>query len=146
MSSANCFILIFFPPYFHIANPSWLEAPEILRPEPYTHSVDWWSLGILFFALLQGKVKSFPLTQNFSVLSFANFTFKYPPAIWVGFCVISLTFLIYREITRRIFIQHKVELGNPSCVGRGYYIYFTSDLCLLFASLKKNAKDFQRLV
>lgn len=57
---------IFFSIIFHVANPSWLEAPEILRPEPYTHSVDWWSLGILFYALLQGKVKEFHFTSNIS--------------------------------------------------------------------------------
>ena len=31
-------------------------APEVLRQEPYTHSADWWSLGVLVFALLQGQV------------------------------------------------------------------------------------------
>jgi hypothetical protein len=57
---------VLFSIIFHVANPSWLEAPEILRPEPYTHSVDWWSLGILFYALLQGKVKEFHFTSNIS--------------------------------------------------------------------------------
>ncbi|XP_046390767.1 serine/threonine-protein kinase S6KL [Ischnura elegans] len=31
-------------------------APEILRMQPYTHSVDWWSLGVIFFALLHGSL------------------------------------------------------------------------------------------
>lgn len=30
-------------------------APEILGVEPYDHSVDWWSLGILIYALLSGE-------------------------------------------------------------------------------------------
>lgn len=30
-------------------------APEILSVEPYDHSVDWWSLGILVYALLSGE-------------------------------------------------------------------------------------------
>ena len=30
-------------------------APEILSVEPYDHSVDWWSLGILIYALLSGE-------------------------------------------------------------------------------------------
>jgi len=38
-------------------------APEVLQPksigEGYTHSVDWWSLGVLLFALLEGEVLSF---------------------------------------------------------------------------------------
>ena len=31
-------------------------APEILNGEKYTHAVDWWSLGIVMFTLLSGKV------------------------------------------------------------------------------------------
>lgn len=30
-------------------------GPEILSVEPYTHAVDWWSLGILIYALLSGE-------------------------------------------------------------------------------------------
>ncbi|RNA30920.1 serine threonine- kinase [Brachionus plicatilis] len=30
-------------------------APEILSVEPYDHSVDWWSLGILVYALISGE-------------------------------------------------------------------------------------------
>ena len=30
-------------------------APEILSVEPYDHAVDWWSLGILVYALLSGE-------------------------------------------------------------------------------------------
>ncbi|PAA55472.1 hypothetical protein BOX15_Mlig028985g1 [Macrostomum lignano] len=33
-------------------------APEMLLGQPYDHSIDWWSLGILFYALVVGK---FPL-------------------------------------------------------------------------------------
>jgi uncharacterized serine/threonine-protein kinase SgK494 len=30
-------------------------SPEILSVEPYTHAVDWWSLGILIYALFSGE-------------------------------------------------------------------------------------------
>ncbi|CAF0765918.1 unnamed protein product [Brachionus calyciflorus] len=30
-------------------------APEILSVEPYDHAVDWWSLGILIYALISGE-------------------------------------------------------------------------------------------
>ena len=31
-------------------------APEILKKQGYSYSVDWWSLGILLYELLYGKV------------------------------------------------------------------------------------------
>ncbi|XP_043205340.1 serine/threonine-protein kinase S6KL-like [Amphibalanus amphitrite] len=30
-------------------------APEVLEPQPYNHSVDWWSLGVVAFCLLSGN-------------------------------------------------------------------------------------------
>ena len=33
-----------------------VSAPEILSTWPYGHSVDWWSLGIMMYALLAGHV------------------------------------------------------------------------------------------
>ena len=32
------------------------SAPEILTMQAYSHSADWWSLGILMYALLVGEV------------------------------------------------------------------------------------------
>lgn len=32
------------------------SAPEVLSGGPYNHTADWWSLGILLFALATGKV------------------------------------------------------------------------------------------
>lgn len=32
------------------------SAPEVLSGGPYNHTSDWWSLGILLFALATGKV------------------------------------------------------------------------------------------
>ncbi|XP_032901735.1 ribosomal protein S6 kinase-related protein isoform X3 [Amblyraja radiata] len=31
-------------------------APEVLRGNPYNHSADWWSLGILLYILIAGKL------------------------------------------------------------------------------------------
>lgn len=36
-------------------------APEVLSGGPYSHAADWWSLGILLFALVTGKVRSHKL-------------------------------------------------------------------------------------
>lgn len=34
------------------------SAPEVLSGGPYNHVADWWSLGILLFALATGKVRT----------------------------------------------------------------------------------------
>ena len=34
-------------------------APEVLAVYPYGHTADWWSLGILMYAMLVGKVCEF---------------------------------------------------------------------------------------
>jgi len=34
------------------------SAPEVLSGGPYNHSADWWSLGILLFAMLCGAYPS----------------------------------------------------------------------------------------
>jgi len=33
-----------------------VSAPEVASMRPYGHASDWWSLGILMFALLVGQV------------------------------------------------------------------------------------------
>ncbi|XP_063151361.1 ribosomal protein S6 kinase-related protein [Candoia aspera] len=33
-------------------------APEVLRGGPYTHAADWWSLGVLLFAMATGQVRT----------------------------------------------------------------------------------------
>ena len=33
-----------------------LLAPEVLNMQPYSHSADWWTLGVLMYALLVGEV------------------------------------------------------------------------------------------
>ncbi|KAG8224074.1 hypothetical protein J437_LFUL001151 [Ladona fulva] len=45
-------------PYYWQSKKQLFIAPEILRMESYTHSVDWWSLGVIAFCLLQGSVST----------------------------------------------------------------------------------------
>lgn len=47
-------------------------APEVLRQESYTHAIDWWSLGVLLYALLLGEV------------SFCPFLLKWKTAMFCG--------------------------------------------------------------
>jgi len=34
------------------------SAPEVLYGSEYKHAADWWTLGILMYALLMGQVRS----------------------------------------------------------------------------------------
>lgn len=40
------------------AHPLIPSAPEVLSGGPYSHAADWWSLGVLLFALASGEVSS----------------------------------------------------------------------------------------
>ena len=39
---------------FFIGTPNYI-APEILRGEDYSFSVDWWALGVLLYEMLAGR-------------------------------------------------------------------------------------------
>ena len=43
------FLIAFFP-----GTPNYI-APEILRGEDYSFSVDWWALGVLLYEMLAGR-------------------------------------------------------------------------------------------
>ncbi|XP_078404372.1 ribosomal protein S6 kinase-related protein-like isoform X1 [Cetorhinus maximus] len=43
-------------------------APEVLRGSPYNHAADWWSLGVLLFALVTGKFPVEPQCDHTSML------------------------------------------------------------------------------
>ncbi len=40
--------------YFLLGTPNYI-APEILRGEDYSFSVDWWALGVLLYEMLAGR-------------------------------------------------------------------------------------------
>ena len=40
--------------FFHAGTPNYI-APEILRGEDYSFSVDWWALGVLLHEMLAGR-------------------------------------------------------------------------------------------
>ncbi|XP_055909174.1 serine/threonine-protein kinase S6KL [Eupeodes corollae] len=44
-------------------------APEILRSEPYGHSVDWWALGVIIFQMYTKKFPNFEEVMKISVSS-----------------------------------------------------------------------------
>jgi serine/threonine kinase 32 len=49
-------------PLMSVAGSLAYISPEILQKQGYTYSVDWWSLGIVIYELLYGKVSNFIIT------------------------------------------------------------------------------------
>jgi serine/threonine kinase 32 len=50
-------------PLMSVAGSLAYISPEILQKQGYTYSVDWWSLGIVIYELLYGKVSDFIITN-----------------------------------------------------------------------------------
>nr|XP_005986952.1 PREDICTED: uncharacterized serine/threonine-protein kinase SgK494 [Latimeria chalumnae] len=84
-------------------------APEVLSGGPYNHSADWWSLGILLFALAVGE---FPVASErdhsvmLEVVSEANF--EVPHSVERSLSLL-LSELLCKSPTRRLhlFYQYK---------------------------------------
>ncbi|XP_072446177.1 ribosomal protein S6 kinase-related protein [Chiloscyllium punctatum] len=72
-------------------------APEVLQGGPYSHAADWWSLGVLLFALLIGKFPVEPQCDHTSMLLSVVHTDMKPPS-----CVVSqaLSFLLTELLCR----------------------------------------------
>lgn len=97
-----------------LLNIQFLIAPEVLCQDWYTHAVDWWSLGVLMYALLQGTVI---LHFEISLVTYALFS-----TLW--YCMLKrnqlrrtivtepLTFLQFpfREMSGE---QTELEFGEP---------------------------------
>ncbi|XP_053313054.1 ribosomal protein S6 kinase-related protein [Spea bombifrons] len=57
-------------------------APEVLSGGPYSHSADWWSLGVLLFALSTGEFPAAPEKDHMSMLESVNqATFEVPQCL-----------------------------------------------------------------
>ncbi|XP_077336551.1 ribosomal protein S6 kinase-related protein isoform X3 [Lithobates pipiens] len=48
------------------------RAPEVLSGGPYSHSADWWSLGVLLYALAVGEFPVSYARDHISMLEFVN--------------------------------------------------------------------------
>ncbi|XP_075707325.1 ribosomal protein S6 kinase-related protein [Rhinoderma darwinii] len=60
-------------------------APEVLTGGPYSHSADWFSLGVLLFSLVSGEFPVAPTTNHMSMLERVNnATYDVPETISRG--------------------------------------------------------------
>ncbi|KAA0720310.1 putative serine/threonine-protein kinase [Triplophysa tibetana] len=77
-------------------------APEVLSGGPYNHAADWWSLGILLFALATGKFPVYPESDHCSMLRrVRSFPYEMPKHFSPPFALL-LTELLCKTPTRRL--------------------------------------------
>ncbi|XP_051848272.1 ribosomal protein S6 kinase-related protein isoform X8 [Antechinus flavipes] len=82
-------------------------APEVLRGGPYNHVADWWSLGILLFALAAGK---FPLqAEKDHVAMLASVTrcnYEVPASLSQGLALLLQELLCHDPFHRLRYLYH----------------------------------------
>ncbi|KAK2827029.1 hypothetical protein Q7C36_017955 [Tachysurus vachellii] len=77
-------------------------APEVLSGGPYSHAADWWSLGILLFALATGKFPVPPESDHCCMLRKVRcFSYEMPTSFSPPFALL-LTELLCKTPTRRL--------------------------------------------
>ncbi|KAI6074344.1 putative serine/threonine-protein kinase SgK494 [Aix galericulata] len=64
------------------AHPLIPSAPEVLSGGPYSHAADWWSLGVLLFALASGEFPVAPAGDHVAMLErVKQSSYASPPAL-----------------------------------------------------------------
>ncbi|XP_074830987.1 ribosomal protein S6 kinase-related protein isoform X2 [Natator depressus] len=81
-------------------------APEVLSGGPYSHSADWWSLGILLFTLATGKFPVPPERDHLAMLASVNrCSYESPSSLSRGLSLL-LSELLCRNPLRRLHYLH----------------------------------------
>ncbi|XP_048679636.1 ribosomal protein S6 kinase-related protein isoform X2 [Caretta caretta] len=81
-------------------------APEVLSGGPYSHSADWWSLGILLFTLATGKFPVPPERDHLAMLASMNrCSYESPSSLSRGLSLL-LSELLCRNPLRRLHDLH----------------------------------------
>ncbi|XP_062867082.1 ribosomal protein S6 kinase-related protein [Trichomycterus rosablanca] len=93
-------------------------APEVLSGGPYSHAADWWSLGILLFALATGKFPVSPESDHCCMLKkVRSFSYEMPRSFSPPFALL-LNELLCKTPTRRLrtldrFKRQTFFFGTP---------------------------------
>ncbi|KAL8198944.1 UNVERIFIED_CONTAM: hypothetical protein K2H54_030180 [Gekko kuhli] len=81
-------------------------APEVLSGGPYSHAADWWSLGVLLFALASGKFPVAPERDHKAMLrSVQGCSYTAPVTLSLGLRLL-LSELLCQDPQRRLRYPH----------------------------------------
>ncbi|KAM9320674.1 ribosomal protein S6 kinase-related protein [Gastrophryne carolinensis] len=84
-------------------------APEVLSGGPYSHSADWWSLGVLLYALAVGEFPVPPARDHLAMLEFVSqATYKIPESLGQGLSYL-LRELMCKASRQRLHHLHQFQ-------------------------------------
>ncbi|KAL9826569.1 LOW QUALITY PROTEIN: ribosomal protein S6 kinase-related protein [Geothlypis trichas] len=98
-------------------------APEVLSGGPYSHAADWWSLGVLLFALASGKFPVAPAGDHVAMLErVKQSSYESPPEFSPELARLLAELLCHNPLYRLRYLHH--FQGHPFFRG----VAFDADL------------------
>ncbi|XP_029817140.1 ribosomal protein S6 kinase-related protein [Manacus vitellinus] len=98
-------------------------APEVLSGGPYSHAADWWSLGVLLFALASGEFPVAPAGDHVAMLErVKQSSYESPPAFSPELARLLAELLCHNPLYRLRYLHH--FQGHPFFRG----VAFDADL------------------
>ncbi|XP_009463454.1 PREDICTED: sperm-associated antigen 5-like [Nipponia nippon] len=98
-------------------------APEVLSGGPYSHTADWWSLGVLLFALASGEFPVAPAGDHVAMLErVKQSSYESPPAFSPALARLLAELLCHNPLRRLRYLHH--FQGHPFFHG----VVFDADL------------------
>ncbi|XP_053817466.1 ribosomal protein S6 kinase-related protein isoform X1 [Vidua chalybeata] len=104
-------------------SPSLPTAPEVLSGGPYSHAADWWSLGVLLFALASGEFPVAPAGDHVAMLErVKQSSYESPPEFSPELARLLAELLCHNPLYRLRYLHH--FQGHPFFRG----VAFDADL------------------
>ncbi|XP_064021936.1 ribosomal protein S6 kinase-related protein isoform X3 [Pogoniulus pusillus] len=98
-------------------------APEVLSGGPYSHAADWWSLGVLLFALASGEFPVAPAEDHTAMLERVKASsYESPPTFSPALARLLAELLCHNPLRRLRYLHH--FQGHPFFRG----VAFDADL------------------
>ncbi|OWK59909.1 putative serine/threonine-protein kinase SgK494 [Lonchura striata] len=99
------------------------RAPEVLSGGPYSHAADWWSLGVLLFALASGEFPVAPAGDHVAMLErVKQSSYESPPQFSPELARLLAELLCHNPLYRLRYLHH--FQGHPFFRG----VAFDADL------------------